>query len=184
MDKFFDRASEPTTEEISAYVAQGYTGAAGYIGGYTPYPWSRRGWERCKEQELRLLAIYVAQYDASTRELGVSDGNDALLHMQGLGLTGVLVLDLEAGYHFTNDYVEGFADALDAGSCALALYGRSVEIAEMAVDKRIFTWLANPQGPRDVLSDTAGIQLWYGPDIDTSLFDSDAYTTGITGPIG
>lgn len=143
-----DGASEPTEPEMDALLYSGISWVAGYIGGRALNVWSPEVWRVLHEDGMELLPIWVAPLSADDpgREQGIQEGNEALVTMQSLGLTGLVVLDVENGLE-PYEYALGFRDAVNNGECALVVYGTNSTLWALRTALN-FAWLANWSNPR------------------------------------
>ncbi len=73
------------------------------------------------------------------RQAGVDAGNAALDAMQAIGLSGIVLLDVESGA-IPLDYVAGFVDACHAGECQVGLYGSRPTLAGTFPEAGVDVW--------------------------------------------
>lgn len=178
MIHIFDASICPDPDTLRILWDQQVYAGGGYLGGAAQHVWTLTEWRRLQQGGLRPLPIWVAPFDSMFHEMGAIAGNAALSAMAQVGLTSLVVLDLEAGYNIREDYVKGFEDSLVAGSCELALYGVHEDLRRMAeVVAPLFTWVAAPGAAWTFLgSDTAAWQYAFHQTYDLSVADDDIPT--------
>jgi len=116
----------PSTDP-AALRGLGWGFACGYIGGRALHVWTAADWAAHAAAGLKLGPIWVAPTGAPPEQVGVDQGNAALVAMQNLKLAGMVFLDVENGAT-PRDYTRGFLDACHAGACAVTLYGSQTTI--------------------------------------------------------
>lgn len=168
-----DCSVPPTSVECDQLIEQHVTVLAGYIGGDTPHVWTPLDWQISRARGFKLIPVWVAPFAAYSHSDGADAGNRALQQMQAAGLQSICCLDVESGYRVSHEYVQGFSDALEAGSCDMMLYGIANQIDGLS-GTRLCTWLALPTIPADFLPDAAGMQVRFGERYDWSLWDEEA----------
>jgi hypothetical protein len=102
----------------------GWQFVCGYLGpvGGTPHIWTHTEWKRHADVGLKLAPIWVAPYGTPSEQEGVDSGNAALSKMHELGLSNIIVLDVENGAS-DPEFITGFCNAVHNGDCSVALYG-------------------------------------------------------------
>lgn len=156
-----DAAFAPSSLGIArAQFDLGYRFYCGYVGGHAYNAWTPAEWQRVAAAGFQLLPIWVAPLSFDTgRQHGVDDGNACLTALQALGLSGQVCLDVEDGLQPV-EYMDGFHDALVAGTCELTLYGSAVtlEAASGLSDHWwLAYWLPGPSGLQPAQPD---FELW------------------------
>jgi hypothetical protein len=174
----FDAAYCPGVATLRTLRSENVELAGGYVGGAAEHTWTDLEWARVRDEGFRPLPLWVAPYGAATHELGALAGNAALTRMQEVGLTSLVVLDLEAGYNVDAEWLTGFEDALTIGSCDLALYATPGDLRRYDPSvSRLFSWAADPGASWFFLqADTAGWQYFFGAYYDLSVFDTGTPT--------
>jgi len=178
MIHIFDASICPDPDTLKILLDQQVFVGAGYLGGAAQHVWTFTEWRRLQQASLRPLPIWVAPYESQFHEMGAIAGNAALSAMLQIGLTSLVVLDLEAGYNIRQDYVKGFEDSIVAGGCELALYGTPYDLRRMSeVVNPIYTWVAAPGAIWTFLGlDASAWQYAFHQTYDLSVADSDIPT--------
>jgi len=178
MMHIFDASICPDPDTLRILRDQQVLVGAGYLGGAAQHVWTFTEWRRLQQGGFRPLPIWVAPYESQFHEMGSIAGNAALSSMEQLGLTSLVVLDLEAGYDIREDYVKGFEDAVVAGACELALYGTAEDLRRMELlAAPLFTWVAAPGATWTFLRPGAAAwQYAFHQTYDLSVCDDDTPT--------
>lgn len=134
-----DAAYLPTSSGPERFYAQGWRFFGGYIGGRAEHVWPASDWQRVAKAGFGLLPIWVAPSTDSSRDQGVDEGNAALAAMQSIGLSGLVMLDIENGADLTT-YTSGFVDAVHAGSCRVGIYGTQPTIETVGQNVKTDAW--------------------------------------------
>lgn len=154
----------------------GWQFVCGYLGpeGGTPHVWTLAEWRAQYNAGLQLLPIWVAPYHALGEQSGVDAGNAALARLQELGLSGVVVLDVENG-ESTPEYVRGFVAACHAGSCSVCIYGAANTLLNAPdVDSWwLADWIQSGVGLRRPPLDWSMWQYSTGPQFDYNVCVND-----------
>jgi len=174
----FDASVCPDPDTLKILRDQQVLIGGGYLGGAAQHVWTFSEWRRLQQGGFRPLPIWVAPFDSMYHEMGAIAGNAALSSMQQVGLTSLVVLDLEAGYNVREDYVLGFEDAVIAGACELVLYGTPEDLRRVdGVVNPLFTWVAFPGATWTFLPYDAGAwQYAFHQTYDLSVADDDTPT--------
>jgi len=178
MMHIFDASICPDPDTLRTLRDQQVFVGGGYLGGATQHTWTFAEWRRLQQASLRPLPIWVAPFESMFHEMGAIAGNAALSAMAQVGLTSVVVLDMEAGYAIREDYVKGFEDSVVNGACELVLYGTPEDLRRMdGVVSPLFTWVAAPGATWTFLTDDAGAwQYSFHQTYDLSVADDDIPT--------
>lgn len=113
----------------------------GYLGGGNETrAWTSNEWRAFAQAGFKLGPIAVAPFGEPSNQVGVDHGNRALVAMQALHLSGMVLHDVENGAT-PRDYAKGFVDSCHAGSCAVTLYGSRTTILAIG-DLYDSWWLA------------------------------------------
>jgi len=180
MMHIFDASICPDPDTLHILRDQQVFIGGGYLGGAAQHVWTFSEWRRLQQAGLRPLPIWVAPFESMFHEMGAIAGNAALSAMGQVGMTSLVVLDLEAGYNVREDYVLGFEGAVIAGACELALYGTPEDLRRMdGVVNPIFTWVAAPGATWTFLTHDAGAwQYAFHQTYDLSVADNDIPSAG------
>jgi len=180
MMHIFDASICPDRDTLATLRDQNVLVGGGYLGGAAQHVWTFSEWRRLQQAGLRPLPIWVAPFESMFHEMGAIAGNAALSAMQQVGLTSIVVLDIEAGYDIREDYVRGFENSVVAGAAELVLYGTPDDLRRMAETiNPLFSWVAAPGATWTFLPlGAAAWQYAFHQTYDLSVADDDIPTAG------